>query len=523
MPGEQPTIFGDALRRLAAAATYLYQDGPRYWYSTQPTVTKLADDRAEQLKRDSDKVVQELDNRLREDLRVTGDFTRVHPMPQSGQDVPDDLDARLVVLGVDHPHSKETDSPAIASAKAILETRGNTPRLYRNTLAFLAADKTRLQDLDEAARKYLAWKSILEEKETLNLDPQQVKQAETQKTAANGSVTARLPETFQWLLVPGQGSSPQTPVTWEALRLSGQDALAVRASKKLRSDELLLTVFAPTRLRMELDRVPLWPNDHISIRQLTEYFARYLYLPRLSDSGVLRHAIQDGLALMTWDRESFAYADSYDEDTGRYRGLRYGQHVTITDGSPGLLVKPEVAQRQVEPEKPTHLTIVPPRPYLKPGAQVQLKATEVDDNGRMIAEPKISWTASGGNIDSAGVFIAGDVEGEYSVQAEGGSLRAEITVVISKADAPPPPPPPGPRPPKRFHGSVTLDSSRVGRDASRIADEVIAHLVGLVGSDVTVTLEIDADIPNGAPENVVRTVTENSRTLKFSSQGFEED
>jgi ribosomal protein L10 len=37
-----------------------------------------------------------------------------------------------------------------------LETRGNTPRLYRNTLVFLAADKTRLQDLDEAVRTYLA-------------------------------------------------------------------------------------------------------------------------------------------------------------------------------------------------------------------------------------------------------------------------------------------------------------------------------------------------------------------------------
>src|SRR5262249_19461393 len=47
MPGESPAVFGDALRRLAAAATYLYQDGPRYWYSTQPTVTKLAEDRAE--------------------------------------------------------------------------------------------------------------------------------------------------------------------------------------------------------------------------------------------------------------------------------------------------------------------------------------------------------------------------------------------------------------------------------------------------------------------------------------------
>ena len=75
--------------------------------------------------------------------------------------------------------------------------------------------------------------------------------------------------------------------------------------------------------------------------------------------------------------------------------------------------------------------------------------------------------------------------------------------------------------PKRFHGTATLDSTRVGRDASRIADEVIAHLAGLLGAEVTVTLEIDANIPAGAPDNVVRTVAENSRTLKFTSQGFE--
>jgi len=61
----------------------------------------------------------------------------------------------------------------------------------------------------------------------------------------------------------------------------------------------------------------------------------------------------------------------------------------------------------------------------------------------------------------------------------------------------------------------------MGRDAARIGDEVIAHLAGLMGSKVTVTLEISAEIPTGAPENVVRIVTENSRTLKFDHQGFE--
>jgi hypothetical protein len=38
---------------------------------------------------------------------------------------------------------------------------------------------------------------------------------------------------------------------------------------------------------------------------------------------------------------------------------------------------------------------------------------------------------------------------------------------------------------------------------------------------VTVTLEIEATVPDGTPEHVVRIVTENSRTLRFTSQGFE--
>lgn len=61
----------------------------------------------------------------------------------------------------------------------------------------------------------------------------------------------------------------------------------------------------------------------------------------------------------------------------------------------------------------------------------------------------------------------------------------------------------------------------MGRDASRIAEEVIAYLTAFVGADVRVSLEIEADMPSGAPDNVVRTVAENGRTLKFTSQGFE--
>ena len=150
----------------------------------------------------------------------------------------------------------------------------------------------RLQDLDEALRKYLAWSSILLEKEALNLDPHQVRQAENQKQAADSAVTARLPETYQWALVPEQ-KTPQAPVEWTAVRLSGNDALAARASKRLRSDELLVTTLGSTILRKHLDDVPLWGGDHVAVKQLVEHFARYLYLPRLAGPEVLVQTLEE--------------------------------------------------------------------------------------------------------------------------------------------------------------------------------------------------------------------------------------
>ncbi|MCY4282353.1 MAG: Swt1 family HEPN domain-containing protein [Gammaproteobacteria bacterium] len=297
MPGETSALFGDALLRLANAATYLYRDGSRYWYATQPTVRKLAEDRAEQFGRDPDKVAVALADRLRADLRQTGTFGKVHPLPQSAQDVPDDQEARLVVLGVEQPYSKEDGSAAQIAAATILESRGSAPRLYRNALVCLAADQARVQELDEAEQ--------------------------------------------------------------------------------------------------------------------------------------------------------------------RYRGLQVGQMQKTELLRAGLLVKPDVARRQLDEE-------------------------------REIGEPEPD--------DGHEVGVAGG-------QTPKGSADKGTAQPL----------------PRRFHGCVELDAARVGRDAGQVAEEVISHLSGLIGADVTVTLEIAANIPDGAPDNVVRTVTENSNTLKFRSHGFEKD
>ena len=72
------------------------------------------------------------------------------------------------------------------------------------------------------------------------------------------------------------------------------------------------------------------------------------------------------------------------------------------------------------------------------------------------------------------------------------------------------------------------DQSRTPRQGARLPSHRLVQRVPpcsqcRLGAEVTVTLEIEASLPEGASEQLVRTVTENSRTLKFTTQGFERD
>jgi hypothetical protein len=47
----------------------------------------------------------------------------------------------------------------------------------------------------------------------------------------------------------------------------------------------------------------------------------------------------------------------------------------------------------------------------------------------------------------------------------------------------------------RFPGAAKIDANRLSRDADQIASAVVQHLGKLVGATVTVTIEIEAEIP----------------------------
>jgi hypothetical protein len=81
---------------------------------------------------------------------------------------------------------------------------------------------------------------------------------------------------------------------------------AASSSRKLITEEMVITAFAGTRLRHELDRVPLWQGDDIGVRALWELFSQYTYLPRLRESSVSLGAPESRVASLTWNPDAFA-------------------------------------------------------------------------------------------------------------------------------------------------------------------------------------------------------------------------
>ena len=474
-PGESVATFGDALRRLTDQATYLYVDGNRYWVSTQPNVTRTAQDRSEQILLEQHPVWDEIVRRLQQHSRRREDFGAIHVAPESSADIADEpnLGVRLIVLNPQYPHSRKVeDSPARQWVEEVLNQRGASPRYYKNTLVFLAPDKGKLEALEKATAQYLAWTSIVAERTTLNLDPFQEKQAKTKCDNSDSSVENLLREVYQWILVPTQ--VPQDSIEWTEIRSQGQDMLITRACQKLIHEEHLITLYSPNRLTMEALGEYLWRDaDHIDLKRLWEYLAQYLYLPRLKSSQVLLDAIQSGVSNLLW-QENFAYADGWDQAKQRYQGLKAGQSITPTLSSHSLLVKPDVAKRQLD----------------------------ADEEARRRKESQSS----------------GHTENPVSPQPAGTHQPGETTTVTP----PCPQPPRESNNPKRFFGSVELDPVRCKRDFDQVTEAVLQHLISYAGTEITIRIEVEARAADGFSENVRRTVTENCNTLKFETNEFEE-
>jgi len=253
---------------------------------------------------------------------------------------------------------------------------------------------------------------------------------------------------------------PLGPIEFQASKISGDDNFYERAARKLRNDGLLVYEWSPDILRMELERY-IWNAERgweVGLKQLWEYLAQYCYMPRLFDHQVLVKAVQDGVRRLD---APLAYATGKDA-AGHHTGLVFRELGNVYFDEHSLLVHPD---HVVKPP--------PPKPLTPPQGAGETPIT--------LKEPP---------------------PGASKPEAEPAEPAKKVL--------------------SRYYGRVALDPQRVHKDMGLIVEEVIQRLTSQLGCEVALTLEISARRPEGFDERTVRTISENSRTLKFEGYGFEE-
>ena len=468
-PGDQIAIFGEALQEIASRSAHLYRDADSYWFSPQPTLNKLAADRARDVTDEhADQRIIEI---LREEQRGRAGFPRVHSAPDNPTDIEDRRATALVILppSAAHDASVGPKSQAAVSAGETIERRGSGQRRYRNALVFVAADVSNVEAARENARRERAWQSILDDADLReNLTEAQARDADGQARRSREALQQSVRGAWVHVLYPGPpddgddgkgGGAGYVVHSTRLVNRGGGRNIPQAVWEKVSADGIVFGEMGPNNLVQSLE--PIWPPDrqHIPIEDIRDWFASYVYMPRLRDEATLDGALQRLVEDMA---DPYAYASGYDEDAGTYDGVIDGKARLLGDFSGGLLVRRD-ATRSEESE---------PVP---------------DDTDGMTQPP--------------------DGSEPKHVEPDGDPTPAEPL-------------------PRRFFASIPIEPERAGIEVARIMDGLLVELTRTQGSTLRLTLEIDGTtVEQGYPKDVVETVKANARDLKLEEKsfGFEED
>ena len=474
MPGDTVGNFGSALQMLSDRATYLFAEGVRYWYDLQPSLNRTVNERAANLHEED--VWAEVVTRLKQAGQAGTDFATAIVAPADASDVPEAEAVRLVYVHPQFTHkNKDTDSRAIRFARDVVANRGSASRERRNTLVFLAADEQRYAEVESIVRQHLAWRSVVKDKDHLDLTQQRVALASAKVDETNKVVAQRIGTSWIWALYPRDRGDSE-PFSISVVRADGDDdRLGVRTGKKLVKEDVLRVEIAPATIRHDLDSKlhRVWNQGRIRVGDLWDYYTKYPYLPRLRDKTVLIRAIEDVAMDIAWPQTGFALALDYDAESGDFKGLTVPIEdgpISVTDDT--YLVAPHVAsaQRAREQAAAESSSPVAGDTQLSPSNGPTAPATAAD------SQPSTS---------NSSVVERARYEGRYEVDA-------------SDADA-------------------------IAGRLREVIDEVVRHIVSAPGAEnVSIVLEVSAENSDGFSESVARTVRENSRVLGFDKSDFED-
>lgn len=473
-PEHSSSLFSDALNRLADRLHYMnssgdkLQDATRFWFDTRANLRREMEDRKGRFG-ETTEVRTKIYDVVRKLTAGASLFDGIHPFTPHG-DVPDDGNLRLVILPPEMFYSKLEARLATDEILTYIKNNGNKPRYRGNRLIFLAPEQASLGRVRDCVRTALAWGSIVDDVNCgrLNIDRLQEQQAKKELVSAEEVLPRVARECYKWLLCPVQNSPTDRQPMIEAFPLNASgSAFGAEVERVCKENELVIDVWAPVHLRDILRKFYWKPaNPEAGAMAFFEDTQRYFYLPRMKTRSTLEQAIIVGAGSKDY------FGTAMGKSGSDYEGFKFNDSNVQLDDTL-LLIEPGVAAHYAE--------------------QQALKAAQkpVAVGGGTQATPA---------LPAAPTSVPTSITGQPAVPAVSPQGTAKM---------------------KTFYGSVEVNASAAKMRFSELADEIICNLTSDPYAKVKITVEINAEFPQGAEDQTRRAVSENARSLGFKNAEWE--
>lgn len=320
-PGDDPLLVHKAAERLYDKGWFFEWDGHRYRFKTEPSLNKIVTDEMSMVGRTRAK--EELDSRIRQ-VWKSGTF-KVVPFPREAKDVEDDAGLpKLAILHYDAATVTAAEPAPPELARKIADYAGAMEgyRTFRNNVLFLVADAERVDEMVEAAQRYLAIARITGDAERMGeFTEEQRMKLKKMGEAAELEVRVAITRAYRHLYFP-RADAPQRDSNLVHDMLPAQDqgevnqdqsAVVLRA---LKQQQKVLTGNDPP-LAAAYVKSRAWDAHQVSMttEDLDQAFARRLGLPLLMDPNQLKKTILNGVKSRTWVYYDAPAQMGYDADS----------------------------------------------------------------------------------------------------------------------------------------------------------------------------------------------------------------
>ena len=419
-PKQSISVYADALSEMTGNLYYFYVHDNRYYFHTEENLNKVAIDRINEL--DNSEINEKIVDEIRDAVRQYKSTVIVCPEDLDGIR---DLDGlQLVILPPDKllPSKKGENDTATPAALHILKEQANVTRINRNTLLFLAAKRNEINILKRYVREFLAWESITEgDRKIPGLTGERKKQAIVSRQRAGESMHQAIPKTYNWAIAPIQFDAQRDiEMSREKTGISDDGDIVKAAFDTFKGSQAVYEYYPPESLDRLLKEYIWSDRNHISISDLWNMTAQYVYMPRLMNRSVLTRTIEEGV-----QGGIFGYATHYDAKQQDYHGVCFSEVLDL-DNLNGLLVKLEA----VESIQPSHDDV------RTDGSPEGFKEVSTEKDTVNLGSKRIIITKTIEVEEGLDLNYIRDIDQEIiaPLSTEGGSVTMEITINAHRSE-----------------------------------------------------------------------------------------